>query len=159
MMPIAYLDVSEGIQIEKKKKLVQEISDALHEGYPFPDDVRIFLREWSIDSVSQNGRLGSEPARPVLMMQIPQGVRIDAKREVIQGINSRGGSVSHARVRDHHVRESARGWGVSTGVFFRISKGVSTCRKRCKASKEGTDTLSSDLMETTRREDWHYRHR
>jgi phenylpyruvate tautomerase PptA (4-oxalocrotonate tautomerase family) len=87
-MPIAYLDVPESIQIDKKKKLVQEIYDALHEAYPFPDDVRIFLREWSIDSVSQNGRLGSEPARPVLMMQVPQGVSIDAKRKMMQGINS-----------------------------------------------------------------------
>jgi hypothetical protein len=45
------------------------------------------------------------------------------------------------------------------GVFFRITKGVSMRRKRRKASKEGTDALSSDLMEATRREDWHYRHR
>ena len=87
-MPIAYLDVPEGAQIDKKKKLVQGICDALHEAYPFPDDTRIFLREWSIGSVSQNGRLGSEPMRPVLVMHVPQGVSIDAKRKMMQGINS-----------------------------------------------------------------------
>jgi phenylpyruvate tautomerase PptA (4-oxalocrotonate tautomerase family) len=62
-MPIAHLDVPEGIQIDKKEKLVQRIYDAFHEAYPVPDGVRIFLREWPIDSVSQNGRLSSEPMR------------------------------------------------------------------------------------------------
>jgi hypothetical protein len=42
--------------------------DALSEAYPFPDDHRIFLREWALDSVSQNGLLGSEPMRPVFQV-------------------------------------------------------------------------------------------
>src|SRR5262245_65772228 len=45
----------------ERRKLVTGIYDALHEAYPFPDDVRIFLREWLIESVSQDGRLDSEP--------------------------------------------------------------------------------------------------
>ena len=87
-MPIAYLDVPPGIPVDEKKKLVKGLYDALHEAYPFPDDVRIFIREWPLDSVSQDGRLGSEPARPVFMMHVPQGVGIDAKRRMMKGINA-----------------------------------------------------------------------
>jgi phenylpyruvate tautomerase PptA (4-oxalocrotonate tautomerase family) len=79
--------VPEGIRDDEKKKLVKSIYEALHEAYPFPDDVRIFLREWPLDNVSQDGRLGSEPARPVLMMHVPQGVSIDAQRTMMKKIN------------------------------------------------------------------------
>jgi phenylpyruvate tautomerase PptA (4-oxalocrotonate tautomerase family) len=87
-MPITYLDVPQGIRITEKKKLVKAIYDALHKAYPFPDDVRIFLREWPLESVSQNGRLDSEPVRPVLKMHAPQGVNIDAKRAMLREINA-----------------------------------------------------------------------
>ncbi len=66
---------------------MKRIYDALHEAYPFPDDVRIFLREWPLGSVSQDGRLDSEPARPVFMMHVPQGVGLDAKRKMVSGVN------------------------------------------------------------------------
>jgi len=86
--PIAYLDVPQGIQIDKKKKLVKRIYDALHEAYPVPDDVRIFLREWPTNSISQNGRLGSDPVRPVLIMEVPPDASIEAKRKMMKAINS-----------------------------------------------------------------------
>jgi phenylpyruvate tautomerase PptA (4-oxalocrotonate tautomerase family) len=35
-MPIAYIDVPQGIRIEAKKKLVKEVCDAIHEAYPIP---------------------------------------------------------------------------------------------------------------------------
>jgi phenylpyruvate tautomerase PptA (4-oxalocrotonate tautomerase family) len=57
-MPITYLDVPKGIRIEEKNKLVKAICATLHEAYPYPDDVRIFLREWRPASVSQDGQLG-----------------------------------------------------------------------------------------------------
>ena len=57
-MPITYLDVPKGIRIEEENKLVKAICAALHEAHPYPDDVRIFLREWRPDSVSQDGQLG-----------------------------------------------------------------------------------------------------
>jgi hypothetical protein len=87
-MPIAYLDVPEGLRLEEKRALVKGLYDALHRAYPFPDDVRIFLREWPLESVSQDGRLGSEPARPVFLMHVPQGVPLDAKRKMMEGINA-----------------------------------------------------------------------
>ena len=86
-MPIGYLDVPTGVDLSGKRKLVKAMYEALHEAWPFPDDVRIFLREWPLDSVSQNGLLGSEQTRPVLTLHIPQGVNIDAKRKVLKRID------------------------------------------------------------------------
>ncbi|MEV5575329.1 hypothetical protein AB0L06_35270 [Spirillospora sp. NPDC052269] len=87
-MPIGYLDVPLGVDIDGKKELVKAVYEALHEAYPFPDDTRIFLREWPLDSVSQNGLLGSEPARPVLMLHVPQGAEADAKRKMLARVNA-----------------------------------------------------------------------
>ncbi len=87
-MPIAYLDVPTGANLAKKRELVKAIYEGLREAYPFPDDHRIFLREWPLDSVSQNGLLGSEPARPVFIIHGPQGADVDAKRKMLKKINS-----------------------------------------------------------------------
>jgi hypothetical protein len=87
-MPIGYLDVPTGLDLSRKRELVQEMYQALHEVWPFPDDTRIFLREWPLDSVSQNGLLGSEPARPAFMMHVPEGVGIDAKRKMLKKVNA-----------------------------------------------------------------------
>jgi phenylpyruvate tautomerase PptA (4-oxalocrotonate tautomerase family) len=86
-MPIGYLDVPTGAALATKQQLVKDIYDAMHDVYPFPDDTRIFLREWPLDSVSQNGQLGSEPARPVFTIQVPQDGKTDAKRVMIRRIH------------------------------------------------------------------------
>lgn len=70
-MPVGYLDVPTGVDVSGKRELVKAMYDALSEAYPFPDDHRIFLREWPIDGVSQNGLLGSESARPVFTVHVP----------------------------------------------------------------------------------------
>jgi len=87
-MPIGYLDVPTGVALSAKRDLVAAMYDAMHEAYPFPDDTRIFLREWPGDSVSQNGLLGSEPARPVFMVYVPQGASPDVKRTMVKKINA-----------------------------------------------------------------------
>lgn len=87
-MPIAYLDVPQGIRTEEKKKMVKGIYDALNEAYPFPPDHRIFVREWPLDSVSQDGQLGSEPPRPACLLHAPQGVAVESKRKMVKGINA-----------------------------------------------------------------------
>jgi phenylpyruvate tautomerase PptA (4-oxalocrotonate tautomerase family) len=87
-MPIAYLDVPQGIRTEAKKKMVKGIYDALNQAYPFPPDHRIFVREWPLDSVSQDGQLGSEPPRPACLLHAPQGVAIELKRKMVKGINA-----------------------------------------------------------------------
>lgn len=88
-MPIAYLDVPAGVELSKKRALVAEMYEALHEAFPFPDDTRIFLREWADDEVSQNGLLGPAPTKgPVFTMHVPQGVDIDVKRTMLRKINT-----------------------------------------------------------------------
>lgn len=87
-MPIGYLDVPTGADLGTKRELVKEMYEALREAYPFPDDTRIFLREWPLDSVSQNGLLGSEPARPAFIAHVPEGVDIDVKRTMLKKINT-----------------------------------------------------------------------
>jgi phenylpyruvate tautomerase PptA (4-oxalocrotonate tautomerase family) len=86
-MPIGYLDVPTGASLATKRELVKAMYDAMHEVYPFPDDTRIFLREWPLDAVSQNGQLGSEPARPVFTIHVPQDGTTDAKRVMIRRIH------------------------------------------------------------------------
>ena len=85
-MPIGYLDVPTGVDFSGKRKLVKAMYEAPHEAWPFPDDVRIFLREWPLDSVSQKcswfGKMMS-----IWRLHIPQGVNIDAKRKVLTRIN------------------------------------------------------------------------
>lgn len=87
-MPIGYLEVPTGLDRAGKARLVKAMYDAMHEVYPFPDDTRIFLREWPLDSVSQNGQLGSEPARPVCVMHVPQGGDLDARRTMLKKIDA-----------------------------------------------------------------------
>jgi hypothetical protein len=87
-MPVAYLDVPTGADVRKKKILVKALYDALHEAYPFPDDTRIFLREWPGENLSQNGVLDPDPVRPVFTIHGPQDVDIDAKRSMMQKVNA-----------------------------------------------------------------------
>jgi hypothetical protein len=87
-MPIGYLDVPTGADLETKRELVRAMYEALREAYPFPDDTRIFLREWPLDSVSQNGLLGSEPARPAFVAHVPEGVDVDIKRTMLKKLNT-----------------------------------------------------------------------
>lgn len=87
-MPIGYLDVPTGLDLDGKRKLVKAMYDAMHEVYPFPDDTRIFLREWEMDTVSQNGLLGSEPARPVFVAHVSVGGDPEKKREMLMRINA-----------------------------------------------------------------------
>jgi hypothetical protein len=87
-MPIGYLDVPTGADENRKSELMTAMYRALHEAWPFPDDVRIFVREWPLGSVSQNGLLGSEPVRPVLTLHIPQGADVEVKRRALKKISS-----------------------------------------------------------------------
>jgi phenylpyruvate tautomerase PptA (4-oxalocrotonate tautomerase family) len=87
-MPIAYLDVPQGIQTEEKKKMLKSIYEALSEAYPFPPDHRVFLREWPLESVIQDGQLGSDSPRPVFLIHAPQGVSVESKRKMVKGINA-----------------------------------------------------------------------
>ena len=85
-MPIAYLDVHEGIEIEEKKVLVKGIHDAMREVYP-PTDHRVYVREWPFDSVSQDGQVGWE--RPRLVFQfLGPGLAIEVKRKMMKAVTA-----------------------------------------------------------------------
>jgi phenylpyruvate tautomerase PptA (4-oxalocrotonate tautomerase family) len=86
-MPIAYLDVPPGIRVDAKRTLVKDVFTALDEAYRVPD-TRIFLREWPLENVSQDGGLDSEPARPVCFLEVPPGIRPDVKRTMVQRISA-----------------------------------------------------------------------
>ncbi len=86
-MPIAYIDVSPGIHVDAKRRLVKEVFVALDEAYRVPD-TRIFLREWPLENVSQDGRLDSAPAKPVAFLEVPPGIRIDVKRDMLKRISA-----------------------------------------------------------------------
>jgi phenylpyruvate tautomerase PptA (4-oxalocrotonate tautomerase family) len=86
-MPHAYLDVPPGIRVDAKRTLVKEVFAAIDEAYGFPD-TRIFLREWPLEQVSQDGRLDSQPAKPVCFLEVPPGVRPDVKRTLVQRITA-----------------------------------------------------------------------
>ena len=69
-MPITYLDVPEGLRKAEKTKLAKALYEALREAYPFPDDVRIFLRESprDLDRTSMKG--GTEMGKIVVSENI-----------------------------------------------------------------------------------------
>jgi len=66
---------------------MEKTTAALNEAYPVPD-VRIFLREYQADNVSQDGRLESEPVRPVCFIEAPQLRSLDARRKLTEKINA-----------------------------------------------------------------------
>jgi len=86
-MPIAYIDVPPGIHVDTKRRLVKEVFVALDEAYRVPD-TRIFLREWPLENVSQDGRLDSAPATPVAILEVPPGIRSDVKRHMLKRISA-----------------------------------------------------------------------
>ncbi|MET3900257.1 phenylpyruvate tautomerase PptA (4-oxalocrotonate tautomerase family) [Devosia sp. UYZn731] len=84
-MPIAYIDVPPGIAVDARRKLVKSLFSAIHGAWPIPD-TRVFLREWSLDSVSQDGRLDMEPVRTICNIVAPPGVTVDGKRRLAKEI-------------------------------------------------------------------------
>jgi phenylpyruvate tautomerase PptA (4-oxalocrotonate tautomerase family) len=86
-MPIAFLEVPPGIRTDAKQKLVKEVYSALDEAYRIPD-TRIFIREWPLDSVSQDGRLDGESAKPICFLEVPPDIKVDVKREMVKRISS-----------------------------------------------------------------------
>ena len=85
-MPLSYLDVPAGIGDDAKQTLVKEVYEALDEAYRVPD-TRIFLREWPVGSVSQDGRFDGESAKPVCFLEVPPGIRPETKRAMVQRIS------------------------------------------------------------------------
>ncbi|MGI5268108.1 tautomerase family protein [Nonomuraea sp. CA-218870] len=86
-MPVFIVDVPQGASPDAKQKMLKEITEALDEAYQIPD-TRGWLREYPVENVSQDGRVGAEPVRPVFSLEAPELFRLDAKRTVVQKIES-----------------------------------------------------------------------
>jgi phenylpyruvate tautomerase PptA (4-oxalocrotonate tautomerase family) len=86
-MPTILIEAPTGIRADAKRRLVEKTTVALDEAYHIPD-VRIFLREYQADNVAQDGRLQSEPVRPVCFVEAPQLRSLDAKRKLIEKIDA-----------------------------------------------------------------------
>ena len=86
-MPVFTIDAPLGASGDAKQKMMKEIHDALDEAYHFPD-TRGWLREYPAENVSQDGRVLAEPVRPVVSLEAPELNNLDAKRKLVQKIES-----------------------------------------------------------------------
>jgi phenylpyruvate tautomerase PptA (4-oxalocrotonate tautomerase family) len=86
-MPTIFIEAPTGIRGDAKKRLVEMTTAALDEAYHIPD-VRVFLREYQAENVGQDGRLRSEPVRPVCFIEAPQLRSLDARRKLTEKINA-----------------------------------------------------------------------
>ncbi|MEB3034952.1 tautomerase family protein [[Mycobacterium] nativiensis] len=90
-MPVFTIDAPTGASQNAKEKMLKEITDALDEAFHFPD-TRGWLREYSADNVSQDGRVQAEPVRPVVSLETPELGNADVKRKLVQKIESAVGA-------------------------------------------------------------------
>lgn len=58
-MPVLFIEAPPGIRPEKKRVMMQKLTEAVDEAYHIGDTL-IFLREYAAENVSMDGRLQSE---------------------------------------------------------------------------------------------------
>ena len=86
-MPVAYTDIPSGVNDTEKKKIFQEMYEAIHGAWPIPD-TRVLIREWANDAVSQDGRIEDVPMRPICTLAVPPGLDHDKKQRLVQQISN-----------------------------------------------------------------------
>jgi phenylpyruvate tautomerase PptA (4-oxalocrotonate tautomerase family) len=86
-MPVFTIDAPAGAKPDVKENMLREITEALDETYHVPD-TRGWLREYPAENVSQDGRVQAEPIRPVCSLEAPELASLDAKRKLVQKIES-----------------------------------------------------------------------
>lgn len=86
-MPIMFIEAPTGLRDEAKTRMVSKMTAALDEAWHVPD-VRIFIREYAAGSVAQDGRLQSEPIRPVGILNVPQLRNVNTKRTVAEKLQA-----------------------------------------------------------------------
>ena len=78
-MPQFFIEAPTGIRPDAKARMMREVSSAIEEAYPIPD-VRVWLREYPAENVSQNGRIAAEPMKPLCFLEAPELHDLDTKR-------------------------------------------------------------------------------
>lgn len=86
-MPVFTIDAPQGAQPAAKQRMLKEITEALDETFHFPD-TRGWIREYPADNVSQDGEVGVHPIRPLCFLEVPELTDLDAKRTLVQKIES-----------------------------------------------------------------------
>ena len=86
-MPVFTIDAPAGASQDAKRTMMTEITAALDEAWPIPD-TRGWLREYPADNVSQDGRIGAEPIRPVCSLEAPELASLEVKRKLVQKVES-----------------------------------------------------------------------
>jgi hypothetical protein len=86
-MPVAYIDVPLGVNDTAKKKIFEEMYEAIHEAWPIPD-TRVLIREWPDEAVSQDGRVELVAMRPICTLAVPPGLELDAKHTLVRKISN-----------------------------------------------------------------------
>jgi phenylpyruvate tautomerase PptA (4-oxalocrotonate tautomerase family) len=85
-VPVAYIDVPTGLDDRAKRKIFEEMYEAVHEAWPIPD-TRVLIREWPDEAVSQDGRIDLVPMRPICTLAVPPGLELEAKRRLVRKIS------------------------------------------------------------------------
>lgn len=85
-MPVAYVDLPFGLDVDTKRRLVEVVAESLHHAYMIPDN-RVFLREWPVEQISIDGELG-RPMRPICNFLAPPGLPVEAKRQLVHRVSS-----------------------------------------------------------------------
>lgn len=80
-MPQILIEAPQGIDVESKSQMMREITAAVDEAFHVPD-VRVWLREYPPGNVAQDGRIGAEPIRPLVFLEVPELDDIDARRKM-----------------------------------------------------------------------------
>ena len=86
-MPVAYIDIPTGVNDGAKKKIFQEVYEAVHEAWPIPD-TRVLIREWPDEAVSQDGRIELVPMRPICTLAVPPDLEIGAKHRLVRKLSN-----------------------------------------------------------------------
>jgi hypothetical protein len=98
-MPVAFVDVPTGVNDGAKKKIFEEMYEAIHEAWPIPD-TRVLIREWPDEAVSQDGRIELTPMRPICTLAVPPGLELEAKHRLVRKISTTIGSACGREVEE-----------------------------------------------------------
>jgi phenylpyruvate tautomerase PptA (4-oxalocrotonate tautomerase family) len=86
-MPVVFIEAPPGVRPDAKQRMMERITAALEAAYPLPADTRIFLREYPLENVGQDGHVQAEPVRPVCSLEAPPLRSLEARRKMIAGIH------------------------------------------------------------------------